>query len=92
LKDKNAAKSVCVVTGYSVYGVRLAAEYLKKIKLEPKKYGINKIKEHSKICLLIKGNISIDENGEIILLPEINQDNIEKIYDDDFLDPYPYKY
>ncbi|QSB02069.1 hypothetical protein JWZ98_03655 [Methylomonas sp. EFPC1] len=66
LKDKNSAKSVCVLTGYSVYGVRLAAEYLKKIKLEPKKYGINKIKEHSKICLLIKGNISIDENGEVI--------------------------
>lgn len=92
LKDKIKAKSVCVVTGYSVYGVRLAAEYLKMIKLEPKKYGINKIKEHSKICLLIKGNISIDENGEVMPLPVINEENIVIIYEDDFLDPYPYRY
>jgi hypothetical protein len=42
--------------------------------------------------LLIKGNISIDENGEVIPLPVINEDNIVKIYEDDFLDPYPYRY
>lgn len=87
-KDKRIkAKSVCVVTGYSVYGVRLAVDYLKKI-IEDKAQ-LKLMAKHSKICIAIHGQIQIGDNGEVV---NTQDDKVEWFYENEFLAPWLYSY
>lgn len=87
-KDKRIkAKSVCVVTGYSVYGVRLAADYLQKI-IEDKAQ-LKLMVKHSKICIVIHGQIEIGDNGEVI---DSQVEKVEWFYENEFLAPWLYSY
>lgn len=89
LREKNGtnAKSVCVVTGYSVYGVRLAAEYLKKLCAVKSEF--KKISKNKKLCILVIGRVEVNNNGEVT---NWNFDNLKFIYAKGFVSPDLYTY
>ncbi|PPD23199.1 MAG: hypothetical protein CTY18_05135 [Methylomonas sp.] len=89
LREKNGtnATSVCVVTGYSVYGVRLAAEYLKKLCAVKSEF--KKIAKNKKLCILVVGRVEVNNSGEVT---NWNFDDLKFIYDKGFLPPDLYTY
>ncbi len=86
MSNVNAA---CIIMGYSTYGVRLAAEYLRRV--GKNKGVLKKCKKHSKLCLMIKGVVEIDSNGEVISY-HFSKNEPDIIFEEDFLSSVPYNY
>ena len=86
-------KSACVIMGYSTYGVRLAAEFLKTFKDDKNKFNnllSNDISSNSaRFCILVHGKVKIVSDGEVNV-PHIER--YEVLTDSKFVEPYLYTY
>jgi hypothetical protein len=86
-------KAACVIVGYSTYGVRLAAEFLKTIKDDKNKLNnllSNDIPSDSaRFCILVHGKVKIVSDGEVNV-PHIER--YEVLTDSKFVEPYLYTY
>jgi hypothetical protein len=92
-EDSNI-ESVCVIMGYSTLGVRVAAEYVKKMafpsKLTAKRLAADKIPpEVDRYCVIVTADISTTVSGEYLRHVEVRE---EVILEGEFLDAYTYKY
>ena len=79
-----------IVSGYSTFGVLIAARYLNEISDDDFQKLKMTIKQDKRFCILVKGSVKIDEKGKY--LGSISTELLSWIHDQDFHPPYDYKY
>lgn len=87
-------ESACVLMGYSTVGVRVAAEYLRKLAY-PSKVAVKKLldyhlpKKFNRFCIVIVADIQLTSDGDYIDHTEVH---CMVIPESDFQSPYTYSY
>jgi hypothetical protein len=87
-------ESVCVLMGYSTVGVRVAAEYLRKLAY-PTKMAVKQLlnerlpKKSNRFCIIVVADIQLSPSGEYIDHTEVS---VDVVPESDFKNSYAYNY
>ena len=79
-----------VVSGYSTFGVLIAARYIYEISDDDFKKLKETIKQDKRFCIIVRGSVRLDNKGKF--LGSISTELLSWVHEQDFNQPYDYKY